>query len=590
MFSFFKNLIFLVLLSFIVFSCQEKKIKANSWILDEIKQIDSLTLTGKDEALEHLLTISKDTLKLESKALYYYHLALYNLTYNYSNKETLNALKTSLTYSKQVENEYLIYKVKVLLGRYYAVNSNYPESLDYLLNALSYFERIQDSSNYSYVNNGLGIIYHDLQNYSYSEKYFKNALNGYELLNDNKGMALVSNNLSNLYSVLHKFEEALAYQRDALKKFEMLDDPTNIITSHLNILNIYLEQKNLDLASTYKDEATNWIKKTDSKRLQERYFFALGKLAYLQADYSTAIENFTKSYELAEENNFLTSKVDATYYMFLVAEQLDQTSSQLTYLKRFHTLNDSLHSIESRNKVQNIAMDYVFEKQKLEQQMIAEQYEFEKRTNKMYVLIACSILISISLLLYLLYRNKTNRLTIQKMDHLHLTEKTKRIQSELEKQNYNNELLSTLAKQKEAELELMNREIATSSLQLIAKNNLMKEIAEVLTKFKNSESLYMEIKNVLNKNNNNKKDWETFKNVFEKVHPTFFSSLKENYPDLSKTEIRVCAYIRINMSNTEIANAMNITQQSLIKSRYRIRVKMGLNSTYDLDTVLQKHH
>ncbi len=147
------------------------------------------------------------------------------------------------------------------------------------------------------------------------------------------------------------------------------------------------------------------------------------------------------------------------------------------------------------------------------------------------------------------------------------------------------------AEQKEQELleenlERAKRELVSSSMQLVNKNNLLLNLKEQIEKTKCNEnrmqvnSLCQYIDQSLNIDN----DWEQFKQHFELVHQDFFTRLTEICPEITAYEKKLCAYYRINLSSNEIASILNITAASAKKSRHRLRQK--LNLTTDQDIVL----
>ena len=79
------------------------------------------------------------------------------------------------------------------------------------------------------------------------------------------------------------------------------------------------------------------------------------------------------------------------------------------------------------------------------------------------------------------------------------------------------------------------------------------------------------------------RDWDEFKLRFEQIERSFFTTLAEKYPQLSKTDVRICALVRLNLSSKEIAGMLHITPESVNKSRYRLRKKLELPKEQDLD-------
>lgn len=82
-------------------------------------------------------------------------------------------------------------------------------------------------------------------------------------------------------------------------------------------------------------------------------------------------------------------------------------------------------------------------------------------------------------------------------------------------------------------------------------------------------------------------DWRYFKLRFEKVHPGFFERMKDCYPALSRTELRLCAYIRVGMTAKEIAQVLSVKPDTVNTSRYRIRKKMQLAPDASLEAAIE---
>ena len=82
---------------------------------------------------------------------------------------------------------------------------------------------------------------------------------------------------------------------------------------------------------------------------------------------------------------------------------------------------------------------------------------------------------------------------------------------------------------------------------------------------------------------NSEKDWEEFRIRFERVDADFIKNLQNKYPQLSNTDIRICSLIKLNLSSKEIGNMLNITSDSVNKSRYRIRKKLDLPKEKELN-------
>lgn len=71
-------------------------------------------------------------------------------------------------------------------------------------------------------------------------------------------------------------------------------------------------------------------------------------------------------------------------------------------------------------------------------------------------------------------------------------------------------------------------------------------------------------------------DWERAVLHFEKIHPEFFSFLRQRCAALTPGELKQCAYVKLNLTNKDIASLLNIEPGSVKISHYRIKKKLGL--------------
>ncbi|NJK86571.1 MAG: hypothetical protein HC906_11980 [Bacteroidales bacterium] len=84
---------------------------------------------------------------------------------------------------------------------------------------------------------------------------------------------------------------------------------------------------------------------------------------------------------------------------------------------------------------------------------------------------------------------------------------------------------------------------------------------------------------------NDDKDWIFIEPQLDKVYNNFVSKLKDKHPDLTLSEIKIAAYIRMNFSTKEISEFMHKTPRAIENDRYRLRKKIGL----DLNDSLQHY-
>jgi DNA-binding CsgD family transcriptional regulator len=148
----------------------------------------------------------------------------------------------------------------------------------------------------------------------------------------------------------------------------------------------------------------------------------------------------------------------------------------------------------------------------------------------------------------------------------------------------------------EVEINFKNSELASSAMHLVKKGELLTkikaELSHVMKSMDNPQAVN-ELKKMiktLSEDDQMDQEWENFTKHFDKVHSDFVVSLKEKHPSITGNEIKLCAYLRMNLSTKEIAQLMNISVRGVEISRYRLRKKLGLASEVSLfDYLIQLH-
>jgi ligand-binding sensor domain-containing protein/DNA-binding CsgD family transcriptional regulator len=144
----------------------------------------------------------------------------------------------------------------------------------------------------------------------------------------------------------------------------------------------------------------------------------------------------------------------------------------------------------------------------------------------------------------------------------------------------------------EVEIAFKNQELATATMHLVQKGEILQTIQENLNQIlakSTNPAVKKEIQQLLNLLNFDAKlndDWEQFAFHFDRVHVDFLKRLREKHPELSSTDHKLCAYLRMNLSTKEIAPLMNISVRGVEASRYRLRKKLGLPNDANLAEVI----
>jgi hypothetical protein len=243
--------------------------------------------------------------------------------------------------------------------------------------------------------------------------------------------------------------------------------------------------------------------------------------------------------------------------------------SAYDYKTRYSKLYDSLKGIEVTERINNLEIKYQTEKKEaeiaLQQEEINTLNEKSRADNLQKGLFAGGMAAALALFSLSIFgyrqRIKKNCLAREKQEEIY-----------------------------KKEIEHKQKELASQTLHLVQKNTFIQELMENLENIKNSpEKFKMEFRRIimlLKKENASDKDWEVFKTYFAEVHNDFDQKLKTINADISEKEIRLAAFLRMNLTTKEIAATLNVLPDSILKSKYRLKRKLGLDTNQDLGSFL----
>jgi hypothetical protein len=150
-----------------------------------------------------------------------------------------------------------------------------------------------------------------------------------------------------------------------------------------------------------------------------------------------------------------------------------------------------------------------------------------------------------------------------------------------------NELIQLRNDKLRADVEHRSKELAVATMGTIRKNELLNEVSEIVKDLPDSTAAKA-LKKLVKKNMSSKQDWISFEEAFNNADKDFFKKIKEIHPNLTTGDLRLCVYLRLNLSSKEIAPLLHISPRSVEIKRYRLRKKMDLDKETNLnDYIIQ---
>lgn len=132
------------------------------------------------------------------------------------------------------------------------------------------------------------------------------------------------------------------------------------------------------------------------------------------------------------------------------------------------------------------------------------------------------------------------------------------------------------------EVENKSRELSNAAFNLIRKNEALQSLKDNLLDAQNEPRALSKIVREIDAHLEGDHDWEIFEESFNRVHDDFFKRLMLRFPDLTPGDLRLAAYLKMNLSTKEIAPLLNISIRGIENKRYRLRKKLDLNEEANL--------
>lgn len=206
-------------------------------------------------------------------------------------------------------------------------------------------------------------------------------------------------------------------------------------------------------------------------------------------------------------------------------------------------------------------------------------------------------LIMVSALIMLInYRSKKGAREMERVKELEIAEQKKLFDAETSEKK--REIKELKNQQLQYELRHKSQELASSTMNLIRKNEMliemMSDLSRVTDEIKKSGdsnvilSRLTRMERAIQKNIETDNNWKKFEENFDLVYENYLKRLSEEFPELNISDKKLCAYLKMDLSSKDIAPLMNMSVRSVETNRYRLRRKMGLERDVNLAEYLQR--
>ncbi len=556
-----------------------------SQIADSQNVSDSLTNllhNTKDESVKVklLLKLSKnEEISNPAKSLEYSELALKlakeidfdsaevrSLILIGSNLCRLNKLNEAIEIGEQIikraEKEDMQLEIadgRSIMAVAYAQGGDFDNSSKLYFENLKLFEKLGEKRLLASTLGNIGADFIEIGKYDKALEYIEKSIEILIEIDNKKSLSDQYNNLSAIYYTgFNKKIIALEYLKKALNLAIQIDDYQQQITTSLNISGIYLEDNNFDSSLYYQNISLNLLNKISNKKLFSDCYLTVSKYYLLLHKIDSAMIYALKSFTIAEEQQDFQAINKSSEIISEIYLIENDSSKAFHYYKIFTASKDSLTFYKNKNELFKIEFLY-------NQEKLFKEQEIKQLRNSIIFSAIAIFLLFLFIISFLLYSK-------QKIINKNVI---------LEKNNAENDL------------SFKTKELSINLISLAQKNEFIIDLVKNIGLIEKKD--FNEIKPAIRallqkiKNNSDDKLIQEFSIQFNEANNKFYDNILEKYPDLTQNELKLCAFLSINMSSKEISSLTGQSIQAIERARYRLRKKLDLSNPKDnLSTFLMQ--
>lgn len=474
------------------------------------------------------------------------------------------------------------------LAQFYSLNSSilacegdFQKATEFTMKSIRVREELDDKVGLALNMSFLGNLYLAQGDVENAEKHYTNALNLNIKPINPVAYGKILANMGKLKNRQDSVQEAKKYFNKAHDLLVQNGDLRGVASSSTQIARIAKQEQKFDEAVTYLKEAEQIYLKLNEKYGRTSVLIELSSCLRESGKFELAEENGNLALSIAQQINSEPLMASAFLAISKANKELGNYKKALENFESYFEINSKLISRENNKKLSDLEHQAdILEKEK--NIALLSQKNRIKSLQLFLLVLAAGLILFASIFIVYFQRSRNKQL---EQKHQLLQERNKVVEVENKLNEQQKEML-------ENDLELKNKELASKALALLQLNETLQDIGEKISEVKtNSDEFAPQLKNQIIREihqatHNN--IWEEFDVAFKQVHNTFYEKLLDKCPNLSSTEIKIAALLRLNLSTKEIASISFKSESAVKIARHRIRTKLGLNSNENLISYLIK--
>lgn len=472
------------------------------------------------------------------------------------------------------------------------------EALSIYRNSLDIHRKINDKNGISITLANIAAIHSEQGNISQALDFYHQALKIQKQVQHQKAIAVTLNNIGYIHKEYGDISVALQYYLESLQIRTEIGYKKGISISLNNIGRIYHELGDLKKALDYHKKSLTIKTELDDKRGISISLFSIGILYEELGDIQEALDFYLQSFDIAEENNLtleiptLASSI-AKLYLEIGNLSLSEKyatkglmlSKQLQFPENVMNASKVLSSIYERKGNYKLALEM--------QRLYANNEDSVKNEKNQRAVIQSELRTK--------YEKEILKDSLQYVHDINILTKEKEVQSARTQTIgiafalfaitgiFFSLFMRQKAKQKQNILQIQvensQQQLQDFTRQLIERSKQFDRLSAEFDDLKKEQGKELDLEKI-NELTSSKilteEDWSLFKEKFLLVHKNFFIKLKTKHPNITPGEERLIALEKLNLKTGEIASILGISQDSVTKTRYRLKKKLDISKDVSL--------
>ncbi len=420
----------------------------------------------------------------------------------------------------------------------------------------------------------IAVIYMQIGDHGRSMSYLKESMAVWKRI-DPITVAKTQDQLAANYGAMDDLETAIVYGQKAIETIEPYDLPYDKGVIAGNLGSIYHAKYQKDRSADTLYEAIRLTRQSqasfraaEARNRELMTSLNMGWMFIDLADFDQAVSCIARAIDLARDLSMNDSLARAFTGMACIFRLSEQIAEAEQYLARVEEIVRHLPQEQLKSKMSFYHEKYLVRKAQgnYEDALICYETYME------------------------LYQKKLGADQRKHAAEMKVRFEVEHAEKERAIVRKDNELLQQQSRQLQQEVELKTKRITMAGMLLGQRNEvLLKVKTAILAAAKElGEGSYrlQDIITLIDDNIDSAQSWEVFRDEFEQLHQDFIAKLSRRFSQLTGLELKVCALIRINLANKEIARLLCIGGRSVETYRYRIRKKLGLARKDNLTALL----